>query len=144
MDNTKNFKEWRSEEIAKVFLLKTDFKVNIENYPTPLLDLFITLKDNSEVKFAVEVKTNESFSLRMRKQIEQLKVYWEANMLNIPVFIFKINDEKETGEFDFLVFPSFKENKLLIRTELKFQELNNENFSKKMGAVIKWYSNNYP
>lgn len=139
MDNIKNFREWRGEEIAKVFLLKSDFKINIGNYPTPLLDLFITLKDKPDVKFAVEVKTNKSFNLRVKKQIEQLKIYREANMLNIPVFIFKINDEKETGEFDFLVFPSFIENKLLIRTNFEFQELNNENFSKKMEAVIKWY-----
>jgi len=139
MDSKKNFKEWRGEEIAKVFLLKTDFKINIGNYPTPLLDLFITLKDNPDVKFAVEVKTNQAFTQRIKKQIEQLKVYREANMLNIPVFIFKINEEKEIGEFDFLVFPSFIENKLLIRTNFEFEELNNENFSKKMNSVIKWY-----
>ena len=140
MNNIKNFKEWRAEEIAKVFLLKTDFKMSIENYPTPLFDLFVTLKDTPRVKFAVEVKTTGLFNLKINNQIEKIKVYRDNGMLTIPVLIFKINEEKETGEMDFLVLPSFKENKLLIRNEFKFIELNNENFSNKMRGIIKWYN----
>jgi hypothetical protein len=140
MENSKNIKEWRAEEISKLFLLKTDFKFNIEDYPTPLFDLFVTLKDNPKVRFAVEVKTNNQFNPKIKKQLENIKIYRDNGMINIPVFIFKINEEKETGEFDFLVLPSFIENKLLVRFEFDFQELNNENFATKMKAVIKWFN----
>ncbi|MFY8069004.1 MAG: hypothetical protein ACOVMG_02810 [Flavobacterium sp.] len=139
MENSKNIREWRAEEISKLFLLKSDFKFNIENYPTPLFDLFVTLKDKPGVRFAVEVKTNNQFTPKIKKQLESIKVYRDSGMINIPVFIFKINEEKETGEFDFLVLPSFNENKLLVRYDFKFQELNNENFTSKMNAVIKWF-----
>jgi hypothetical protein len=140
MSTVKNFEEWRAEEIAKLFLLKSGFKMAIENYPTPLLDFFIVLKDKPDVKFAVEVKTNKSFNLRIKKQVEQLKIYRDAGMLTIPVLIFKINDEAETGELDFLVIPSFSEKKLLIRNDFKFSTLNNDNFTSKMSSILKWYN----
>lgn len=139
MDNSKNIREWRAEEISKLFLLKSNFKLNIENYPTPLFDFFVSLKDKPEVRFAVEVKTHSNFTPKIKKQLQSIKIYRDSGMINIPVFIFKINEEKETGEFDFLVLPSFKENKLLVRFDFAFQELNNENFSNKMNAVIKWF-----
>ena len=139
MENSKKIREWRAEEISKLFLLKSGFKFNIEDYPTPLFDLFVTLKDRPDVRFAVEVKTNSQFNPKIKKQLESIKIYRDSGMINIPVFIFKINEEKETGEFDFLVLPSFNENKLLVRFDFNFLELNNENFSIKMNAIIKWF-----
>lgn len=140
MENSKNIREWRAEEISKLFLLKSDFKFNIEDYPTPLFDLFVTLKDKPEIRFAIEVKTSNQFTPKIKKQLESIKIYRDSGMINIPVFIFKINEEKEIGEFDFLVLPSFIDNKLLVRSEFKFIELNNDNFSSKMNAVIKWFN----
>jgi len=139
MENSKNIREWRAEEISKLFLLKSDFKFNIEDYPTPLFDLFVTLKDKPEVRFAVEVKTHTHFTPKIKKQLESIKIYRDSGMINIPVFIFKINEEKEIGEFDFLVVPSFLEDKLLVRNKFNFIELNNDNFSNKIDAVIKWF-----
>ncbi|MCO6163688.1 hypothetical protein [Flavobacterium sp. NRK F7] len=140
MENSKNIREWRAEEISKLFLLKTDYKFNIEDYPTPLFDFFVTLKDKPEVRFAVEVKTQNSFNPKIKKQLESIKIYRDSGMINIPVFIFKIDQEKEIGEFDFLVLPSFNEDKLLVRFDFNFIELNNENFSKKMNTIIKWFN----
>jgi hypothetical protein len=140
MENSKNIREWRAEEISKLFLLKSDFKFNIEDYPTPLFDLFVTLKDKPEIRFAIEVKTHLQFNSKINKQLESIKLYRDSGMINIPVLIFKINEEKVTGELDFLVFPSFIENKLLVRSKFKFIELNNNNFSDKMNTIIKWFN----
>lgn len=138
MDNVKKFKEWRSEEIAKIFLLKSDHKLVIDNYPTPLFDFFVTLKDKPKVKFAVEVKTTTTFQLNIRNQLAKIKIYRDAEMITIPVLLFKIDEKNEKGELDFLVIPSFKEKKLLIRNDFKFVELNQDNFTTKIDTIIKW------
>jgi len=139
MEKIKKFEEWRAEEVVKVFLLKSGVNLSIEKYPTPLFDFFIQLKDDSMVRFAIEVKNKDKFKSRINKQLAHLITYRESGMLNIPVLIIKVDEEKETGEYDFMVFPSFKEKKLLIRKEFKFEELNKENFNKTISTIIKWF-----
>ncbi|KGL63928.1 hypothetical protein [Polaribacter sp. Hel1_85] len=140
MSNIQNFKEWRAEEMVKVFLLKSGFKFEIETFPTPMFDLFVKFKTNSNVKFAIEVKTKIRFQSRINKQMSALKTYRDAGLINIPVLLIKVDEKEEESEFDFLVFPSFKENKLLIRNEFKFIKLNKENFKMKMNSIEKWYA----
>jgi hypothetical protein len=140
MDNIKKFQEWRAEEIAKVFLLKSNFKLSIDKYPTPLFDFFITLKDQPTVKFAVEVKTTSRFDVRLNQQLTQIRIYRDAEMITIPVLLFKIDEKMETGQLDFLVIPSFKENKLLIRNDFQFVELNQQNLTDKINSIIKWFN----
>lgn len=140
MSNIQNFKEWRAEEIVKVFLLKSGYKFEVETFPTPMFDLFVKSKTNSNVKFAIEVKTESRFISRINKQMSTLNSYRDAGLINIPVLLIKVDERKEESEFDFLVFPSFKENKLLIRNEFKFIKLDKENFRKKMNAIEKWYN----
>ena len=139
MENLKNFAEWRAEEIAKIHLLKSGYNLNIEKYPTPLFDFFISLRDNPTVKFAVEVKTSKGFLPGLRKQLSNLKIYRDSDMITIPVLIFKIDENKEKGKLDFIVIPSFKENKLLIRNEFQFKDLNEKNLKAKIETIIKWY-----
>ena len=139
MDNIKNFNEWRAEEMAKIFLLKSMYKLSIEKYPTPLFDFFIYLKDRPEVKFAVEVKASSSFLPDLRKQLSNIAIYRDAGMITIPVLLFKIDEKKEKGKLDFLVIPSFIENKLLVRNNFKFEDLNQKNLSIKIDSIIKWY-----
>lgn len=139
MSNIHNFKEWRAEEIVKVFLLKSGYQFEIETFPTPLFDLFIKSKTNSKIKFAIEVKTKNRFVSRINKQMTALKTYRDAGMINIPVLLIKVDEKEEESEFDFLVFPSFKENSLLIRNEFKFIKLDKENFRAKMDVIEKWY-----
>lgn len=139
MDNIKKFKEWRAEEIAKIFLLKSDFKLSIDKYPTPLFDFFIILKDKPNVKFAVEVKTSSRFEARLNQQLTQIRIYRDAEMITIPVLLFKIDEKTETGQLDFLVIPSFKENKLLVRNEFKFVDLNQQHLTDKINSIIKWF-----
>jgi len=140
MSNIHNFKEWRAEEIVKVFLLKSGYKFEIETFPTPMFDLFVKFKTNTDIKFAIEVKTKNRFISRINKQMSALKSYRDAGLINIPVLLIKVDEKEEESEFDFLVFPSFKENKLLIRNEFKFIKLDKENFKTKMNAIEKWYN----
>ena len=139
MEDIKNFSEWRAEEIAKIYLLKSGYNLTIEKYPTPLFDFFITLKDNPEVRFAVEVKTSKNFLPGLRKQLSNLKIYRDAGMITLPVLLFKIDEVKEKGKLDFIVIPSFIEKKLLIRNDFKFIDLNEKNLSAKIESIIKWY-----
>ncbi|NRS90805.1 hypothetical protein HNQ02_003752 [Flavobacterium sp. 7E] len=139
MEHINDFKEWRAEEIVKVFLLKSDYKFEIEIFPTKMFDLFVKLKSNPDIKFAIEVKTKSRFQSRINKQLDILKTYREAGLINIPVFLIKVDEIEEDSEFDFLVFPSFQENKLLIRNDFKFLKLDKENFATKMKAIEKWY-----
>ncbi|HEY0667628.1 MAG TPA: hypothetical protein VGD22_05600 [Sphingobacteriaceae bacterium] len=140
MDDTTRFKEWRAEEIAKLFLLKSDYKLTIDKFPTPLFDFFITLKDDAKVKFAVEVKTTTSFQANLRKQLAIIKEFRDANIISIPVLLFKIDEKNERGELDFLIIPSFKESKLLVRNDFKFEVLNQVNLKSKIEAIIKWHN----
>lgn len=139
MDNIKKFQEWRAEEIVKVFLLKADLNLSVDKYPTPLFDFFVTIKDKANIKFAIEVKTTTSFQLNLKKQLTNIKIYRDADMITLPVLIFKIDEKKETGELDFLVIPSFKGNKLLIRNDFKFVEMTNENLKDKIDSIKKWF-----
>lgn len=139
MDNIKKFQEWRAEEIVKVFLLKADLNLSVDKYPTPLFDFFVTIKNKANIKFAIEVKTTTSFQLNLRKQLTKIKIYRDSDMITLPVLIFKIDEKKETGELDFLVIPSFKENKLLIRNDFKFVEMSNENLKDKIDSIKKWF-----
>ncbi|HLN94048.1 MAG TPA: hypothetical protein VK183_00335 [Flavobacterium sp.] len=138
MENIKNLKEWRSEEIAKIFLLRSSYDLCIDKFPTPMFDFFVCLRENTNVKFAVEVKISSSFKNSLKKQFEYLKTYRDANLINIPVLLFKIDEVNETGELDFLVIPSFIEQKLLIRNDFQFQNLNKENLDNKIAAIVKW------
>lgn len=140
MDNIKNFEEWRSEEVAKMFLLKSPYDLIISKYPTPLFDFFVQLKSNIKIAFAVEVKTKARFQTKINQQLQSLKIYRDTNMINIPVLIFKIDERNETGEIDFLVIPSHLKKKLLIRETFKFIQLNEQSLQSKIDSIKKWYT----
>ena len=139
MDNVNDFREWRAEEIAKLFLLKSKYKLMIEKYPTPLFDFFIYFKTDPSVKFAVEVKTTRNYQKGIRKQLTNIKIYKDASMITLPVLLFKIDEENEKGELDFLVLPSLKENNLLIQNEFRFEELSQDNLNIKIEIIKNWY-----
>lgn len=140
MSEINKLKEWRAEEIVKIFLLRSNLELEVERFPTPLFDFFVKLKSNPDIKFAIEVKTKQRFKAKINTQINHLKSYREAGLITIPVLLIKVDEKLETSEFDFLVFPSFKENKLLIRYGFKFTKLNNDTFSNKINTIKKWYS----
>jgi len=140
MDTIKNFEEWRTEEITKVFLLKSGLDIIISKYPTPLFDLFIQLKKNTKIKFAIEVKTKSRFQSKINNQIEVLKRYRDSNVIDLPVLLFKIDEKTESGEMDFLVLPSFKENKLLVKYIFEFEPLTAQNFRNKVDTITEWFN----
>lgn len=141
MSSVKNFEEWRAEEIAKVFLLKSSLNLLISDYPTPLFDLFIQLVDHPNIKFAIEVKTKSKFNSQINLQLRSLKKYRDSNVIDIPVLIFKIDERNEVGELDFLIIPSIIGKKLLIRHTFKFVPLNKNSLIKKIDIIRRWYSN---
>lgn len=133
-------KEWRAVEIVKIFLLRLNQDLNIENSPTDQFDFIISLKDQPNIRFAIEVKSKQRFTSKVNKQIEQLKRYRDQKLITIPVLIIKVDEIKEEAEFDFLIFPSFQKEKLLVRYTFKFTPLNNESFVNKLNTIKKWYA----
>jgi hypothetical protein len=140
MEKFQSFKEWRSEEVAKLNLLKSSYNFNIERFPTPVFDFFITLNSNKKVKFAVEVKEANSFKNYIKNHISKLKIYRENGMINIPALIIKVNEVTETGEIDFLIIPS-KTGKLLIRQNFDFKELNPLTIDVFIKKIEDWWIN---
>jgi len=132
-------KNQRAEAMAKIFLFKSDFRMTIEKYPTPLLDFFITLKDKPKVKFAVQVKRTSNFKRSIEKQLVNLQAYRDARLINIPILLFRIDEKHERGELDFLVAPSKKGKGLSLKKDFDFQELNQENLKKEIEVISRWY-----
>ncbi len=140
MRETNMLKEWRAVEIVKIFLLRLNQDLIIENSPTDHFDFIISFKVQPNIRFAIEVKSKQRFTSRVNKQIERLKKYRDQRLITIPVLIIKVDDIKEEAEFDFLVFPSFQQNKLLIRYTFKFSVLNKESFINKLKTIKQWYA----
>lgn len=134
-----SIKEWRSVEVAKLFLLKLDLKLKIEDSPTDFFDFIVSLEEDPHIRFAIEVKSRQNFKSKVNKQIDSLTKYRDQRLITIPVLLLKIDDVKEKGELDFLIFPSFKEERLLVRYTFKFSKLNKDSFSKKLQTIKKWY-----
>lgn len=134
-----DIKSRRAELIAKIFLLKSDFRMTIEMYPTPLLDFFVTLKDKPNVKFAVEVKRTSNFKRSIEKQLVNLRAYRAARLIDIPILLFRIDEKHERGELDFLIAPSTKGKRLSLKEDFDFQELNQNNLKKEIEVIGRWY-----
>jgi len=132
-------KEWRAVEIVKIFLLRLNLDLMIENSPTDQFDFIISFKDHPEIRFAIEVKSKQRFTSKVNKQIAQLKKYRDQKLITIPVLIIKVDDIEEEAEFDFLIFPSFQKEKLLVRYTFKFSALNKKSFITKLETIKKWY-----
>ncbi len=137
--NLSSLKAWRAEEIAKIFLLRSEYKMSIEKYPTPLFDFFVTLKSHPNVQFAVEVKTTVNFQNAIKEQLAKLKMYRNVGMIEVPVLLFRIDEKEENGKLDFLIAPSIADNKLSIKNEFHFEELNHESLKGKVKAIVDWY-----
>lgn len=138
MNQKEKLIEWRSEEIAKILLRKSSFQLSIEQFPTPIFDLFITQLNQPKYRFAVEVKSGRLFTKRVNHQLSSLIKYRDAGMINIPVLLMKIDESKETGEIDFLVVPSIS-NKLLIRKKFSFKPANKDNLDIFISRINLWW-----
>lgn len=139
MTSKTELKEWRSEEIAKIFLRKSTYKLNIEPFPTPVFDFFITQLDKPRNRFAVEVKTKNNFNGKINSQLKSLTVYRNNGMINIPVILIKIDEVNETGEIDYLVVPS-KTGKLLIKKNYSFKTLTSETLDSYIDKINDWWT----
>jgi hypothetical protein len=138
MANKQDIKNWRAEEIAKIQLRKSSFNLNIEKFPTPIFDFFITQQANQKARFAVEVKTKHLFERNITQQLEQLVIYRNNEMINIPAIIIKVDEPNETAELDFLVIPS-KSGKLLIRKNFSFKELTPKTLDGFITKINEWW-----
>jgi hypothetical protein len=141
MQDLSKIKLWRAEEFVKIFLLKygTDLVIEELTNKQSLFDFYLHFKDKPKFRFAIEVKHRDKFKQKINLQIKKLVQLRDSNQIDTPALIFKVDDEKEIGEIDFLIIPSIKEKKLLVRYEFDFVNMTNENFEKKIEAIKKWY-----
>jgi len=140
MTEIERLKEWRAEEIVKLFLLRLNIGLVVEISPVDQFDFIVSLKDNVNIRFAIEVKSTQRFNKRLNIQIKQLEKYSDQRLITMPILIIKVDDIKEVGEIDFLVYPSVPNRRLLIRSTYRFKTLNKSNFNKKVEIIKKWYS----
>lgn len=138
MESLNELKEWRSEEIAKIFLLKSKYVLSVEQFPTGLYDFFVRSTIDENVSFAVEVKRKALFAPRMKEQLKAIKIYQQNNMINLPVILFRIDEVKETGELDFLVAPGEDGGSLVVKEEWTFVKLTEINFAAKLNEISAW------
>lgn len=138
MKSKKEIIEWRSEEIAKLLLRKSSHSLNIEQFPTPIFDFFVTQSDNPHYRFAVEVKTKNNFNKDIHSQLNKLVFYRNSGMINIPALIFKIDEVNENGEIEFLVVPSIS-GKLLIRRNYSFKKITSNTIDNYISKINLWW-----
>ena len=92
----KNFKEWRSEEIVKLFLLNTGL-FNISDsysFSDKGIDFLITCKKNYETKIGIEIKATKYSRGEIVSKYSKKKY-------DLPFYViqFFINYDKEGGYF---------------------------------------------
>lgn len=138
METMKNFKEWRSEEIAKLNLLQSSRKLIIEQSPSIFFDFLITLGSNKKVKFGVEVKESNSFTKYIQNHAQKLKTYRDSGMINLPALVIKVNEMAESGEVDFLIVPA-KSGNLLIRQNFHFKKLSPDTIDTFIEKIENWW-----
>jgi|LakMenEpi03Aug12_release.lakeMendotaPanAssembly.Ray.scaffolds.fasta_scaffold1168677_1 hypothetical protein len=141
MQELSKIKLWRAEEFVKLFLLKYEGDFNIEETTSRgnLFDFYLHFKGKPKYRFAIEVKHTDKFNQKLNYQLKQLVKLRKENQIDIPAILFRVNDEMEYGEIDFLIIPSIREGRLLVRETFKFVEMNNLNFKEKLETIKKWY-----
>ncbi|HEX8532258.1 MAG TPA: hypothetical protein VF646_19615 [Cytophagales bacterium] len=137
MRNTKDLKEFRSEAIAKLALLKSSYKLSIEAFPAPLLDFFVSLADHPKVAFAVAVRPVDQFTRQLEQQRSKLELYRASGLINVPVLLMKIDNVRESGQFDFLVEP-VPSGELRLKGAFEFKTLNTHNLDQLIEEIIRW------
>jgi hypothetical protein len=133
----KDLKEFRSEAIAKLALLKSSYPLSIETYPTPLLSFFVALAEDPGVAFAVEARPADQFARQLAQQWSKIEAYRASGMINVPVILMKIDDARETGQVDFLVEP-VAAGELRLKQEFDFQTLTPHTLDQLIGRIIHW------
>lgn len=139
MESKTKIKEWRAEEIAKIFLLKSEYGLAVERFSTKLFDFFVQVRTEETIRFAVEVKTRDGFLPKMREQLPLIKTYQKNGMINIPVLLFRIDEVKETGELDYLVAPAIGKDRLILKEDFTFTKLDQASLSAKVEEIKDWY-----
>jgi len=139
MNELNKLKEWRAEEIVKIFLLKSNLNFEVVKFDNPIYDFFLKCEKDENVSFAIEVKTKRNLKSRLRNQVEALNKFEKLGLITIPVILIVVDDKKEIGELDFLIYPSPEEEKLKIKTDFSFVELNIENFYQKVDIIKNWF-----
>ncbi len=139
MNELNRLREWRAEEIVKIFLLKSNLDFEVVKFDNPVYDFLLKCKKDESMSFAITVETKQNFKLRLKNQIEALNKFEKLGLITIPVILIVIDDKKETGELDFLIYPSAEEEKLKIKTDFSFINLNIENFYQKVDVIKHWF-----
>lgn len=141
MQDLTKLKLWRAEEFVKLFILKFEGNLEIEepNNKESIFDFYLHFTNKPKFRFAIEVKHRDKFNQKVNQQLLKLVELRNKKQIDIPALIFKVDDVNEIGEMDFIIIPSILEKKLLVRNTFNFVEMNNENFSHKLDTIKKWY-----
>lgn len=133
-----DLRQWRAEQIAGNLLYNTEEQIIIENTPIQLFDLLVTIKDTS-YRFGVEVKSSTfTKSEEYPKLLSQLKIYKSNNMINIPLLLFCINSNNETGTFDFIAKPTNGE--IGINEDISLKKITPETLSSAITTIKNYYN----
>lgn len=99
MKNTKNFEDWRAEEIAKVYLLNSGLITLLPDYENKF-DFIAISKASPEKRFAIEVKATKIPTSDIPKVLPR-----EGNLFDdskFPVLRMYIDHDKEKGYYEII------------------------------------------
>ena len=134
-DEITNIKEWRAKEIAKLFLLKSDYKVSFVE--RGLLDLVVLVGDNPVAELGIFVLLSDTSERNLKEQIENIRTKRMVGY-NVPVLLMLIDETKESGEVSFMVEPDGQQ--LVTSPALRFGALDTESLSSCLQKVVSWGS----
>ena len=132
-DEITNIKEWRAKEIAKLFLLKSDYKVSF--IERGLFDLMVLVGDNPAVELGLFVLLSNASDSDLKEQIEYIQTKKTVSY-DVPIMLMLIDEVKESGEVSFLVEPNGPQ--LVTLPALRFLPLNSQRLSNCLKKVVSW------
>ena len=138
MTNTlDDIKQWRAKEIAKLFLLRSDYTLSFsESYDSPF-DILVSVETNVSAEFGLLVMLSDASNEEVKKKAESPQI---DNMLRcqLPVLLMLIDEENESGTLDFLVTP--QKQRLVVSDQLKFKLLSLRSINHCLGQIVQWSS----
>lgn len=133
-DEMTSIKEWRAKEIAKLFLLKSDYKVSF--IERGLFDLMVLVGDNPIAELGIFVLLSDASEGNLEEQIENIRTKRTVGY-KVPVLLMLINEAEESGKLSFVVEPDDQQ---LVPEPVRFLPLNSQRLSNCLKKVVSWGS----
>ena len=133
-DTLEDIKLWRAKEIAKLFLLKSAFKLSFDERNRMPFDILVSVFDDVPVEFGLLVLPTSATDSDLEKSLNNFQ-----NKLNgpeIPVLFILIDEADESGKLDFVVKPN--DQQLTVPRHFHFQSLNTKNINRCLQEIVRW------